>query len=427
MIPGPDLLFRLFGYGSLVLVAALKLGQGGSPAVWQLLAFTLVWPGLWCVAVRMVPALVLPETRTARIAHALEGGVITCLVSLSGLGFWLSVLVALLCLTGVTALGGLRLLLPAAGVIGPWLVLACRAGVLDAPDDGWSLVSMLLATGFLLGLAWLSFARIRRLDAHWRDARSESALLRDRNARLVRYLPGELPPLILTEPRALRQPREQFATVAFVDVVGFVSLVASRPVMELTEVLNRFMATVVGLTERRGGVVGKFLGDGVLIYFADPPGAPAEERWQGAVACARVCLELGPALHGLGRTWRCQGLPLELSVRCGMASGCCAIGDWGGGSRLDYTLIGMPVNLASRLQAQAKPRGVMLTATTAALLEMDPELAPRILPVGPRHIRGAGTVVVHALGTSAKVRAIPLPGTPAASVETPRPQWTRSS
>lgn len=419
VIPAPDLLFRCFGYGSLALVAALRLGPDGAPGLWLLLVCTLIWPALWCVVVRAVPSLRHPETRAAQVAHAAESGLITALVTLSGLGFYLTAGVALLCLTGVTALGGVRLLLPAACAIGGWFVLAGRADLLVGPADLWTLAGLLLASGFLLGLVWLSFVRIRRLDAHRRSARSESATLRDRNARLARYLPGELPPLILTEPHALQRPREQFATVAFIDVVGFVALVAARPVLELTEVLNDFMATVVALTERRGGVVGKFLGDGVLIYFADGPDAPAQARWRGAAACTRVCLELGPALEALGRRWRQQGLALELAVRCGLASGCCAIGDWGDGTRLDYTLIGMPVNLASRLQSLAEPGGVVMTATTAALVGADPELAARLERLGPRPVRGAGTVVVHAISTSAKVRAIPLPGTPAAIVEVP--------
>ncbi|MGE0624963.1 MAG: adenylate/guanylate cyclase domain-containing protein [Pseudomonadales bacterium] len=426
VITTPDLLFRLLGYGGLVLVAVLRLDHDSDAGLWLLLVFAASWPALWWVLVRSAPSLRQPERTAAWMAHTAESLVITALVTTAGLGLWLSVAVALLCLTGVTALGGLRLLLPAACGIGVWFALAGTAGLLAGPADGWSLAGLALAGGFLLALAWLSFARVRRLDARRRSALSESARLKDRNARLARYLPGELPPLIITDPGVLR-PTEKFATVAFVDLVGFVALVAARPVMEITEVLNDFMATVVALTERRGGVVGKFLGDGVLIYFADGPNAPVESRRQGATACARVALELGPALAGLSRDWQQRGLSLQVSVRCALASGCCAIGDWGGGERLDYTLIGMPVNLASRLQALAEPGGVLVTATTATLVGHDPELAERLEALGPRHVRGVGTVVVHALGTSAKVRAIPLPGTPVATVEASRPPWTRSS
>lgn len=427
VIPAPDLLFRLLGYGGLALVTALRLGGSDGLGSWLLPACLAAWPPLWRVLVRTAPALRRPESAAAWLAHALESVAITALVAIAGLGLWLSVAVALLCLTGVTALGGLRMLLPAACGIGLWFVLADRAGLLEDPLDGWSLAGLMLTAGFLLGLAWLSFARIRRLDAHRRNALSESARLKDRNARLARYLPGELPPLIVTDPVTPRRPREQFATVAFVDVVGFVALVAARPVMELSLALNDFMATVVALTERRGGVVGKFLGDGVLIYFADAPDAPADDRWQGAAACARVCLELSPALDALSRGWRQRGLSLQLSVRCGLASGCCAIGDWGGGERLDYTLIGMPVNLASRLQAQAEAGTVVMTGTTAALVASDPELAGRLEERGRRHVRGIGSVVVHAFSPSAKVRAIPLPGRPVANVEAPRSPWTRPS
>jgi class 3 adenylate cyclase len=407
--PAPDTLFRLFGYGGLALVALLRAARDGTPSLWLLAAFAFSWPALWGWLVVRWPGLRDPRARGAQAAHAAECAMVTGLVVLSGLELWVALAVGLLCLTGVTALGGHRLLVPCAPVVGLCLVLVVREG----RADGGSLAAAALTGGFLLGLAWLSFARIRRLSVHRRRVLSEAAALKDRNARLARYVPEPLPPLIGSEPAALKAPTEHFSTVAFFDVVGFVELVAARPVTELAEVLNDFMSTVVTATERRGGVVGKFLGDGVLVYFADSAGASAADRWRGACACARLCLELLPALVALERAWQRRGLSLSLGVRAGVASGFCAIGDWGGGARLDYTPIGMPVNLASRLQALAEPGSVLLTAATAALLAEDPELVGRLEPLGPRSIKGAGSVVVHRLNASAKVRAILLPAKPA--------------
>jgi class 3 adenylate cyclase len=154
------------------------------------------------------------------------------------------------------------------------------------------------------------------------------------------------------------------------------------------------------LTERRGGVLSKFLGDGALIYFPEHHGSP---RWQGAVCCARLCLDLGGALSVLSADWRRRGLTIDLTTRAGVASGYCAIGDWGSGPRLDYTPIGTPVNLASRLQSVAPAAGILLAANTAALLAEDAVLVERIRPGKRLTVKGFGGCMVHEL--SANVRA----------------------
>jgi class 3 adenylate cyclase len=150
----------------------------------------------------------------------------------------------------------------------------------------------------------------------------------------------------------------------------------------------------------------KFLGDGVLVYFPEPQGTKQEQRWQAAVSCALLCLDLQPALQALAATWRRRGLSVALETRAGIASGFCAIGDWGGdGGRLDYTLIGTAVNLASRLQAEAPAGGVLLSAASAGLISEDVRLAGLLAPGQVRQIKGVGACMVHELGASAKVRA----------------------
>ncbi len=411
VIPTPDLLFRVFGYGGLALVSGMLLLQGGPPGLWWVLGFACVWPGVWIGLARREPRLLLPGSALGRLAHAGECCLVTGITVLAGLGFWLSVAAGLLCLTGVTALGGVHLLAPSAALVGLVLLAAGRLAGSPGVPGGVTVAGILLASGFLLGLAWLSHARVRRLDAQRRRVVAETVRLKEQNARLARYLPD--PPPV---GEARRAPRERFVTVAFVDVVGFVALVAARPVGELAEVLGDFMARVEVLAARRGGTVGKFLGDGVLLYFPGEGSRDAGDHHRGraAAACAGLCLELGPSLAELSRAWRRRGLTLNLGIRAGIASGYCAIGDWGG-QRLDYTLIGMPVNLASRLQGEAEPGGILVSDATAALLAGDAALSAGLRRLGCREVRGVGPVVVHALESSAKVRAIPLPASQAGS------------
>ena len=160
-----------------------------------------------------------------------------------------------------------------------------------------------------------------------------------------------------------------------------------------------------------GGFEHKF----VLVYFPESSEAPgtAERppRVRAAVGCARLSRNLEPELFALSGNWRRRGLGLRLASRVGIASGYCALGDWGGSGRLDYTLIGTPVNLASRLQALAAPGAPLLCSATAALIGQDPEAASHLGASRNLEVRGLGPVVVHELSGSAKVRAIPLPVT----------------
>jgi class 3 adenylate cyclase len=71
----------------------------------------------------------------------------------------------------------------------------------------------------------------------------------------------------------------------------------------------------------------------------------------------------------LNAAWRADGVPAALHVRAGVASGFCTLGALGRGERFDFTLVGLPVNLASRLQSLA-PRGrAVVDGATAALVD----------------------------------------------------------
>jgi class 3 adenylate cyclase len=80
-----------------------------------------------------------------------------------------------------------------------------------------------------------------------------------------------------------------------------------------------------------------------------------------------LCLEAPALMAAVARRWRDRGERLALAMRAGIASGLCTLGDRGGSDRLDFTLIGTPVNLASRLQARATENGTLLDEATGLL------------------------------------------------------------
>lgn len=407
----PQLIYRLLGYGGLAAFAILMLQAGSGASAVLLLVFAGGWPLAWWWLAPHLPALHDAHAPGASIAHGIECLTAVTLLWVAGAPDWLVLAVSLLGLSGVTALGGLKV--AAASAIALGIFLAVAMPWRESAWDGASMTGGLLTAGCLLMLAWQAHRQARRLNAGRRQALTESSRLRRHNDRLSRYLPKALPPAVRSRPLSPQPPTEVFVTVAFLDLVGFAELVACRSVAEVVDVLNDFMAMVSGLTSCHGGELGKFLGDGVLVYFAESAdarqAAPGSARVLAAAGCIRLARALGGALDDLSRSWRGRGLGLSLELRVGVASGYCALGDWGGQNRLDYTLIGTPVNLASRLQALAKPGSVLVSSATASLIAQVPELGGFLGAPQRLQVKGLGVVVVHEVNGSAKVRAIPLP------------------
>ncbi len=356
------------------------LDDPASPATRALLLvlFPLFWVPCCRWARRRDTAL------TALLLHLLETLAVAALLpALEPMGrlAWLVVLLA-----GPTALGGLRFLLPCA------LVLALFGAPLWPPDSSLeTLTSALVLIGFCLALALVGFRQAQRLHLAGRAAQAQVHTLDLINARLQRYVPEPVR-MLARAPQQRQAPDSCWVTVVFVDLVEFASLVRHRPAAEIVEVVDAYHAALDGLASRHGGVLGKFLGDGVLVYYPDH-----DSRAADAASCLALVRALPGLLDAQNDRWRRRGQLLELSHRAGIASGYCAVGDWGGEGRLDHTVIGDAVNLASRLQAAAEPGSALVSAATAALLEGTGSAADQLGPARCLSLRGFGDVLAFPL------------------------------
>lgn len=147
----------------------------------------------------------------------------------------------------------------------------------------------------------------------------------------------------------------------FVDLVGSTALAARRPPEEVVTLLNRFFAVVVDGVEECGGWVNRFEGDGALCVF----GAPAQQP-----DAAGRALAAGRLLHERLR----RELPY-LEIGIGISAGPAVAGNVGAERRLEYTVIGDPVNEAARLCELAKRHPAQVLTSGAALARARPEEA----------------------------------------------------
>lgn len=144
----------------------------------------------------------------------------------------------------------------------------------------------------------------------------------------------------------------RFVAVLFVDMVGSTATAAERPPTEVVSLLNEFFRVVVDVLDRHHGFVNKFVGDAALAIFGAPldrPDAPT-----AALAAAR---DLREALREV------PGLDIGIGVSAGLA----VAGNIGAANRFEYTVIGDPVNEASRLTELAKEEPGRVLASGSAL------------------------------------------------------------
>jgi adenylate cyclase len=148
------------------------------------------------------------------------------------------------------------------------------------------------------------------------------------------------------------------ATILFVDVRDFTSWSERASPGEVVETLNRLFEGIVPVIHEHGGHVDKFVGDGLMAVF----GAPRRQADHADQAFAAAC-EIAALVAG--------EFEPELRVGVGLNSGTVVAGNVGGAGRLDFSVIGDPVNVAARVEAATRETGdtILLTADTKNRLE----------------------------------------------------------
>ena len=154
-------------------------------------------------------------------------------------------------------------------------------------------------------------------------------------------------------------------TVFFSDIQGFTHQTATLEPEDLNLLLNSYLEAMNGIIAKHGGTLDKYIGDAILVFFGDPH---TDGLAEDARACVSMALEMQERILKLRGGWQRQGIADPLRVRIGITTGVCTVGNFGSSHKIDYTIIGSPVNLAARLQAHARPGTVLISAETWQLV-----------------------------------------------------------
>jgi adenylate cyclase len=161
----------------------------------------------------------------------------------------------------------------------------------------------------------------------------------------------------LSQPRLANQEME--GSVLFCDIVGFTQLSEDLPADEVASLLNLYLGAIADSAHCCRGVVDKFIGDSAMILF----GIPEADKEHGCQATRCAWLIQAMVRH-INKQRRLYGKE-PIMLRIGINSGVMLAGNIGIPDRLEYTVVGDTVNLASRLCGAAPADGIMMSQTTA--------------------------------------------------------------
>jgi len=173
--------------------------------------------------------------------------------------------------------------------------------------------------------------------------------------KLTRFLPPQLADLILTDraDQVLKSHRAEI-TVAFIDLRGFTAFTETAAPEDTIAVLQEYQAEMGRIVTGHQGVIERYSGDAMMVYFNDP--VPVLNHTEQAV---RMAMVMRQRMDQLRKEWKQRGI--ELGAGIGIATGYATLGLVGCDRRKDYAAIGAVTNLAARLCGEARHGQILIS------------------------------------------------------------------
>ncbi|MDG0971447.1 MAG: adenylate/guanylate cyclase domain-containing protein [Porticoccaceae bacterium] len=235
-----------------------------------------------------------------------------------------------------------------------------------APSRGTQLFVLAISSGYAL----LQMSTARR--KYFLLAKKHDLVLRQnewltlRNFRLSKYLSPALRKAILSGKDVRAQTEEKILTIFFSDIEDFTTLTEELDSEQLANVLNTYLTEMSEIAFRFGGTIDKVIGDSIMVFFGDPQSRGIQAD---AITCLSMAIAMKRAMIDLQARWRAEGIGSPPILRMGINSGLCKVGNFGTENRLDYTLLGRAVNLASRLETSANSNEILISKDTYELVK----------------------------------------------------------
>ncbi|MGB2866925.1 MAG: adenylate/guanylate cyclase domain-containing protein, partial [Bacteroidota bacterium] len=179
----------------------------------------------------------------------------------------------------------------------------------------------------------------------------------DRTNLLQNYVPPELAKRILSAGKQIESER-RLVTILFADVTGFTAMSEKLDPEVVSTVLNDCFKGLIAIVYKYEGVIDKFIGDEIMAIFGAP--IAHENDPERAVRCAHEMVQYIDRFNSLSPV----ALPTPLGLHIGLNTGMVVAGNVGSDLRMNYSVIGDTVNLASRLVHVAGKNEIVISAET---------------------------------------------------------------
>jgi PAS domain S-box-containing protein len=213
------------------------------------------------------------------------------------------------------------------------------------------------------------YSDITEIKQREQDLTEKSNALVALSSKLAKYLAPQVYDSIFTGQQEVKiVSKRKKLTVCFSDLVGFTEITDKMESEDLTHLLNHYLTEMSKIALQYGATIDKYVGDAIVMFFGDPTTLGVKED---ALACAQMAIAMQKRVGELAEEWRNSGIETPLCCRIGIHTGYCTVGNFGSDDRMDYTMIGGTVNLASRLEHEAPPGGVLISFETYAHVKDD--------------------------------------------------------
>ncbi len=241
----------------------------------------------------------------------------------------------------------------AVAIGGSWAAFKYAHLLLD-PVYPWAVMTLVYLVASLIGYL--------RTEARQREIRSAFA----------RYMSPHYVAELARHPEKLVLGGEKrMMTIMFSDIRGFTSRAEGMDAQALTHFMNTFLSPMTEIITEQKGTIDKYIGDCIMAFWNAPLDDPDHAR--NALRAAKL---MRAKLRALNHLWTAEAeaagrvfRPVEIGI--GINTGECVVGNFGSQQHFDYSLLGDPVNLASRLEGLGKVYGIDLVIGEETAKQLD--------------------------------------------------------
>ena len=212
--------------------------------------------------------------------------------------------------------------------------------------------------------------------------RAAMARIKEQKTRTMfqKFVPNEVIEQYFANPESMLVGEDRFVSILFSDIRSFTTLSEMMRPDVVVDCLNRYFAVMVDTIMSRHGIVDKFMGDAIMALFGTP-----ERREDAVQQSVYAGLDMLDALADFNR-WQLERQLPGFRIGIGINYGTVTVGNIGSEKKLEYTVIGDMVNVASRLEGLTKRYDTPLVVSASVYRKIEGELPTRLLDTV--HVKG---------------------------------------